>query len=114
MSTDKNIETKTETAAVNPTPSIQDPVKFAATINDTVRRLATKADAWNTDTATELFVTTIDEYYAQLEDPAAFDAGDLRAFFARYVNLNAVYNRLKAAKLITGGDAKPKLVSDLL
>lgn len=61
-----------------------------AKINDTAKTLCQKHEAWNVTTATEFFVTVLDEYLASTEQP---DAADLAPVFKRYANLNDVGNR---------------------
>lgn len=94
--------------------SIKDVAKFEASINAKVRALCAARKSWATDEATELFTFIVDEYYAQLEDQP-FDTGDLRKYFDRYVNLNAVNNRMADAGLITRNErGSRKVHNDLL
>jgi hypothetical protein len=95
---------------------IADYVAFKKTVSDTVRTLAAKRRSWASEESTELFVTIVDEYVAQLPDGQLPDAGDLKDVFARYVNQNAVNNRLADAKLIDRKEkgATRKAGTDLL
>ena len=89
---------------------IADYVAFKKAVSDEVRRLATASKSWASAESTALFVFVFDEYIAQLPvvrdaDGKAVgtitpDVDDLKEIIARYVNMNAVYNRLADAKLI--------------
>jgi hypothetical protein len=79
--------------------SIADYVAFKAKVSKEVERLAAVRRAWASEESVALFTFVVDEYYAQLED-RAFDPTDLKEVFNRYVNQNAVSNRLADAKLI--------------
>jgi hypothetical protein len=94
---------------------IADYVAFKARVNAEIKRLAAVRRAWASDESTELFVFIVDEYVAQLPDGALPDAGDLKEIIARYVNQNAVNNRLADAGLIDRREKGSKKVgSDLM
>jgi hypothetical protein len=79
---------------------IRDYVGFKSRVNTEIKRLCAKRRAWASDESTELFVFIVDEYVAQLDSGETVDAGDFKELFARYVNQNAVNNRLADAGLI--------------
>lgn len=93
---------------------INDTTKFNASINDKVKALAADKHTWNTKTAVALFVFIVDEYFAQLKDGQDFDADAMAPAFERYANLNAVYNRLRKAKLIEADESTTRIGSDLI
>lgn len=82
------------------------PASFTAKINEKVKAICARDDAWATEQATELFLFMFSEYIATLDDLSEYD-GDkhLEVYIRRFVNMNGVNNRLKAAEQITD---KPK------
>lgn len=94
---------------------IQDYVAFRARVTGEIKRLAAKRRAWASEESVELMIFIVDEYVAQLDEGQLPDAGDLKELFARYVNMNAVNNRLADAGLINRREkGSRKVGSDLL
>lgn len=84
------------------------PKAFSAFVKDVVSEMCQQYGTWNTETATELYVSVI-QYWVE-NDPEK-DAENLRGFFKVFCNLNAVWNRLKEAGKITPKEKGRKSLS---
>ena len=80
--------------------SIKDYVGFKRKVSAEVKRLASENLSWATHEATELFLFIVREYHAQLAPGEKFRGADLGEIFARNVNMNGVFNRLRRLGLV--------------